>query len=131
MAEKRANIKNKHQLRTLEKLKNNSSNQAITSRTKMGMASWHIHNTRGQLEHPIRPTEIKKRPQQTKRHHQQMGRGHKTGLPTRMPGERKLVTRTTSLPTLLRSQERTETFDGKTQAPPRHTNLNWHQLRHP
>jgi hypothetical protein len=41
MAEQLMKIKNNYQYKTLEKLKKHSKNQAITQRTKIGMASWH------------------------------------------------------------------------------------------
>ena len=46
MAEQLMKIKKNDQHKTLEKLKNNSTNQAITQRTKMGVASWHTHKNR-------------------------------------------------------------------------------------
>jgi hypothetical protein len=46
MAEQLMKIKNNHQHKTQEKIKNNSTNQAITQRTKMGVASWHTHKNR-------------------------------------------------------------------------------------
>ncbi|EFX69473.1 hypothetical protein DAPPUDRAFT_113646 [Daphnia pulex] len=55
------------------------------------------------------------RSQQTKRHNKQMGHGYPTGMPTRMPRNRKLDARAIPLSSLLRSQEETETRDRETQ----------------
>ncbi|XP_045022915.1 uncharacterized protein LOC123466852 [Daphnia magna] len=46
MAEILTKIKNKHQNRTLEKIKQNSTNQAVTNRNRMGVCTWHTHRNR-------------------------------------------------------------------------------------